>query len=56
MGFLRQFLRFEGPDMYAVDIDGDERTITREEWRRLASHQPRVSEDEVCEGNLDRLG
>jgi hypothetical protein len=50
------FLRFDGPDKYVVDIEGDERTITRDEWRRLQPHQPRVAEDEVCEGNLERLG
>ena len=50
------FLRFDGPDKYVVDIDGEGRTIIREGWLRLAPHQPRVAEDEVCEGNLDRLG
>jgi hypothetical protein len=50
------FLRFDGPDKYIVDIDGEGRTITRDEWRRLPPHQPGVAEDEVCEGNLDRLG
>jgi hypothetical protein len=50
------FLRFDGPDNYVVDIDDEGRTITREEWRWLAPHQPRVAEDEVYEGNLVRLG
>jgi hypothetical protein len=50
------FLRFEGTDKYVVDIEGDERTITRDEWRRLQPHQPRVVDDEAFEGNLDRLG
>ena len=27
------FLRFNGPDRYVVLIDGEERTITRAEWR-----------------------
>jgi hypothetical protein len=47
------FLRFDGPDRYVVEIDGEDRTITRDEWRGLPLHQ---AEDEVCEGNLDRLG
>jgi hypothetical protein len=38
------FLRFDGPDKYVVDIDGEGRTITREGWLRLAPHQPRVAE------------
>jgi hypothetical protein len=47
------FLRFEGPDKYVVDIEGVERTITRDEWRRLQPHQPRVADDEACKGNID---
>jgi hypothetical protein len=51
------FLRFDGPDRYVVEIDGEGRTITRDEWRGLPLHQPgSVAEHEVCEGNLDRLG
>jgi hypothetical protein len=50
------FLRFDGPDRYVVDVDGDERTIARDEWRQLANPQPRVAEDKVSKGNLDRLG
>jgi hypothetical protein len=51
----RPATRFDGPDKYVVDIDGEGYTITRDEWRRLPPHQPRVAGDEVCEGNLDRL-
>jgi hypothetical protein len=32
------FLRFNGPDRYVVLIDGEERTITRAEWRGLVPH------------------
>jgi hypothetical protein len=36
------FLRFDGPDKYVVDINGEGLTITRDEWRRLPLRQPSV--------------
>jgi hypothetical protein len=41
-GRLVTFLRFDGPDKYVVDIDGEGHTITRDEWQRLPLHQPSV--------------
>ena len=35
------FLRFNGPDLYVVLIKGEERTITRAEWRGLLRHPSR---------------
>jgi hypothetical protein len=29
------FLRFEGPDRFVVQVDGVERTISRDTWRDL---------------------
>jgi hypothetical protein len=33
------FLRFYDPDEYIVTIDGEDRKICRDEWRRLPSHR-----------------
>jgi len=34
-GYVAKFLRFAGPDSVVIEVDGAERTVTRECWRGL---------------------
>jgi hypothetical protein len=34
------FVRFEGPDRFIIEVDGAERTISRDEWRSLPERSP----------------
>ena len=48
-GYAATFLRFEGPDKFVIEVNGVERTISRDDWRALperapaATHQARAS-------------
>jgi hypothetical protein len=37
-GYAATFLRFAGPDNFVIEIDGAERTVSREFWRALPHH------------------
>ena len=39
-GYVAKFLRFAGPEKLVIEVDGAERTVTREYWRALPAVDP----------------
>jgi len=39
-GYNAKFLRFAGPDNFVIEVNGVERTVTREFWRRSPNLDP----------------
>jgi len=37
-GYTAKFVRFAGPDNFVIEVNGAERTVTREFWRTLPHH------------------
>jgi hypothetical protein len=38
-GYAATFARFDGPDTFVVEVNGEYRTVTREFWRSLPIYQ-----------------
>jgi hypothetical protein len=38
-GYAATFARFEGPDSFVIEVNGEYRTVTREFWRTLPIYQ-----------------
>jgi hypothetical protein len=38
-GYAVTFVRFDGPERFIVQVNGVERTISRDEWRALPERQ-----------------
>jgi hypothetical protein len=53
-GYTAKFVRFAGPDNFVIEVNGAERTVTREFWRGIPNLDP--SKVEERSSNLDRLG
>ena len=51
-GYSAKFVRFAGPENFVIEVNGAERTVTREFWRNL----PHLDARKVGASNLDRLG
>ena len=51
-GYSAKFIRFAGPENFVIEVNGAERTVTREFWRNL----PHLDASKVGVSNLDRLG
>jgi len=39
-GYAATFLRFDGPDKFIIEVNGVERTISRDAWRALPERAP----------------
>ena len=39
-GYVAKFLRFAGPEKLVIEVDGAERTVTRECWSALPPVEP----------------
>jgi hypothetical protein len=42
-GYPVTFLRFQGPDRFIVQVNGVERSMTREQWTALPQLTPRAT-------------
>jgi hypothetical protein len=51
-GYPAKFMRFVGPENFVIEVNGAERTVTRDFWRNL----PHLDASKVGASNLDRLG
>ena len=38
-GYAATFARFEGPDRFVIEVNGEYRSVTREFWRTLPIYQ-----------------
>jgi hypothetical protein len=43
-GYPAKFMRFVGPDNFVIEVNGAERTETREYWRTLSLHEAGIAE------------
>ena len=48
------FLRFAGPDNFVIEVNGGERTVSREFWRLLPPSRRKLAEP--SKSNVVRLG
>ena len=39
-GYPAKFIRFAGPDNFVIEVNGAERTVTREYWRGIPNLDP----------------
>jgi hypothetical protein len=44
-GYAAKFVRFVGPDMLVIELNGNETTVSREFWRSLPIQEPRKEEE-----------
>jgi len=43
-GYTAKFIRFAGPDHFVIEVNGSERTVTREFWRALPLPDANIAE------------
>ena len=44
-GYSAKFIRFAGPDNFVIEVNGAERTVTREFWRALPGRDASTVEE-----------
>jgi hypothetical protein len=53
-GYAAMFLRFAGPDNFVIEVNGAERTVSREFWRALP-HRDASKVERTFESNVPYL-
>jgi hypothetical protein len=44
-GYIAKFIRFAGPDNFVIEVNGAERTVSREFWRAIPNLDPSKAEE-----------
>jgi hypothetical protein len=44
-GYTAKFIRFAGPDHFVIEVNGAERTVTRDFWRSIPNLDPSKVEE-----------
>jgi hypothetical protein len=54
-GYTAKFIRFAGPENFVIEVNGVERTVTREFWRGIPNLDPSKVEEPSKETLSDRI-
>jgi hypothetical protein len=46
-GYIAKFIRFAGSENFVIEVNGAERTVTREFWRALPLHNMSKATDRL---------
>jgi hypothetical protein len=54
-GYTTKFIRFAGPDHFVIEVNGAERTVTRDFWRSIPNLDPSKVEEPSTVRSSDQV-